>query len=69
MRLRSSVLNMGSTFGRKNWTTSRRKRKVWQCNNIYRKKGELGCQNYHINKSTFELIFLKAVDILREFSI
>ncbi|WP_432654177.1 recombinase zinc beta ribbon domain-containing protein [Streptococcus oralis] len=23
----------GSAFGRKNWTTSRGKRKVWQCNN------------------------------------
>ena len=35
----------GSAFGRKNWTTSRGKRKVWQCNNRYRIKGQIGCLN------------------------
>lgn len=33
----------GSAFGRKNWTTSRGKRKVWQCNNRYKVKGLIGC--------------------------
>jgi prophage lambdaSa04, site-specific recombinase, resolvase family len=40
----------GSAFGRKNWTTSRGKRKVWQCNNRYKVKGLIGCQNNHIDE-------------------
>lgn len=40
----------GSAFGRKNWTTSRGKRKVWLCNNRYRNKGQVGCQNNRIDE-------------------
>ncbi|MBY5006206.1 recombinase family protein [Streptococcus suis] len=56
----------GSAFGRKNWTTSRGKRKVWQCNNRYRVKGQIGCQNNHIDEETLEKAFMKAVELLQE---
>ncbi|HES8204879.1 TPA: recombinase family protein [Streptococcus pyogenes] len=56
----------GSAFGRKNWTTSRGKRKVWQCNNRYRVKGQIGCQNNHIDEETLEKAFMKAVGLLQE---
>ncbi|MGU7919313.1 recombinase family protein [Streptococcus suis] len=56
----------GSAFGRKNWTTSRGKRKVWQCNNRYRVKGQIGCQNNHIDEVTLEKVVVMAVEVLSE---
>lgn len=56
----------GGLFGRKNWTTSRGKRPVWQCNNRYKVKGIQGCTNRHIDEETLQQAFLKAVEILRE---
>lgn len=56
----------GSAFGRKNWTTSRGKRKVWQCNNRYKVKGQIGCQNNHIDEEMLEKAFMKAVELLQE---
>ncbi|MBY5022391.1 recombinase family protein [Streptococcus suis] len=56
----------GSAFGRKNWTTSRGKRKVWQCNNRYRVKGQIGCQNNHIDEETLEKAVVIAVELLSE---
>ncbi|HFU4025520.1 TPA: recombinase family protein [Streptococcus suis] len=56
----------GSAFGRKNWTTSRGKRKVWQCNNRYRIKGVEGCYSSHLDEATLEQIFLKALELLSE---
>lgn len=56
----------GSAFGRKNWTTSRGKRKVWQCNNRYRVKGQIGCQNNHIDEETLEKAVVMAVELLSE---
>ncbi len=56
----------GSAFGRKNWTTSRGKRKVWQCNNRYRIKGQIGCLNNHIDEEMLEKAFMKAVGLLQE---
>lgn len=56
----------GDAFGRKNWTTSRGKRKVWQCNNRYRVKGVMGCSNNHIDEEMLEKAFMKAVSILRD---
>ena len=53
----------GSAFGRKNWTTSRGKRKVWQCNNRYRVKGQIGCQNNHIDEETLEKAVVMAVEL------
>ena len=56
----------GSAFGRKNWTTSRGKRKVWQCNNRYKVKGQIGCQNNHIDEGTLEKAVMMAVKLLSE---
>ena len=56
----------GTAFGRKNWTTSRGKRKVWQCNNRYRVKGQIGCQNNHIDEETLEKAVVMAVELLSE---
>ena len=56
----------GSAFGRKNWTTSRGKRKVWQCNNRYRIKGQIGCLNNHIDEEMLEKAVMMAVSILKE---
>ena len=56
----------GSVFDRKNWTTSRGKRKVWQCNNRYRVKGQIGCQNNHIDEETLEKAVVMAVKLLSE---
>lgn len=56
----------GSAFGRKNWATSRGKRKVWQCNNRYRIKGVEGCFSRHLDEVTLEQIFLKALVLLSE---
>ncbi|TKD53543.1 recombinase family protein [Streptococcus mitis] len=55
-----------SAFGRKNWTTSRGKRKVWECNNLYRIKGQIGCQNNHIDEEMLETIFLRAIEELKD---
>ena len=56
----------GSAFGRKNWTSSRRKRKVWQCNNRYKVKGQIGCQNNHIDEELLEKAVVMAVELLSE---
>ena len=56
----------GSAFGRKNWTTSRGKRKVWQCNNRYSVKGQIGCQNNHIDEEMLEKAVVMAVVLLSE---
>ena len=56
----------GGLFGRKNWTTSRGKRPVWQCNNRYKVKGIQGCTNRHIDEETLQLAFLRAIEILHE---
>ena len=50
----------GLAFGRKNWTTSRGKRKVWQCNN------QIDCQNNHIDEETLEKAVVMAVVLLSE---
>ena len=56
----------GLAFGRKNGTTSRGKRKVWQCNNRYRIKGQVGCLNNHIYDEMLEKAFMKAVGLPQE---
>jgi len=56
----------GSVFGRKNCTTSRGKRKVWQCNNSYRVKGQIACQNHHIDEETLGKDVVMAVELLSE---
>ncbi|MGU7959021.1 recombinase family protein [Streptococcus suis] len=57
----------GDAFGRKNWTTSRGKRKVWQCNNRYRVTGVMGCSNNHIDEEMLEKAFMEAVSILKDY--
>lgn len=56
----------GSVFGRKNWTTIRGKRKVWQCNNRCKVKGQIGCQNNHIDEEILEKAVFIAVELLSE---
>ena len=56
----------GSAFGRKNWSTSQGKRKVWQCNNQYRIKGQIGCLNNHIDEEMLEKAVMKAVWLFQE---
>ena len=56
----------GGLFGRKNWTTSRGKRLVWQCNNRYKVKGVQGCTNRHIDEETLQQAFLRAIEFLQE---
>lgn len=56
----------GGLFGRKNWTTSKGKRPVWQCNNRYKVKGIQGCTNRHIDEKTLQQAFLRAIEVLRE---
>ena len=56
----------GGLFGRKNWTTSRGKRPVWQCNNRYKVKGVQGCTNRHIDEETLQQAFLRAIEFLQE---
>ena len=46
--------------------TSRGKRKVWQCNNRYRIKGQIGCLNNHIDEEMLEKAFMKAVGQLQK---
>lgn len=42
----------GRAFGRKTWnsTDENFKRRVWQCNRKYEKKGEVRCKNKHIDE-------------------
>ena len=56
----------GGLFGRKNWTTSRGERPVWQCNNRYKVKGIQSCTNRHIDEETLQQAFLRAIEVLRE---
>ena len=56
----------GGLFSRKNWTTSRGKRPIWQCNNRYKVKGIQGCANRHIDEETLQQVFLRAIEVLRE---
>lgn len=56
----------GSAFGRKNWTRSRGKRKVWQCSNRYMVKGQIGYHNNHIDEEIHELALVKAIETLSD---
>ncbi|WP_244228302.1 zinc ribbon domain-containing protein [Streptococcus suis] len=51
----------GLAFARKHWTTTQGKRAVWQCGSRYKKKGELGCSNSHIDEETLQKAFLMAM--------
>ena len=51
---------------KKNWTRSRGKRKACLCNNRYSNKGQVGCQNNHIDEGMLEKAFMMSVSILKE---
>lgn len=51
----------GSSFARRHWTTTKGKRPIWQCSSRYRKKGELGCSNAHIDEKMLQKAYQLAI--------
>ena len=39
---------------------------MWQCNNRYRIKGQVGCLNNHIDEEMLEKAVMMAVSILKD---
>lgn len=60
--------NCGSAFGRKTWnsTDENLKRRVWQCNKKYEKKGEVNCRNKHIDEEVLYKAFISSFNALVE---
>ncbi|NLK44281.1 MAG: recombinase family protein [Tissierellia bacterium] len=60
--------NCGSAFGRKTWnsTDQNLKRRVWQCNRKYEKKGRVGCKNKHIDEEVLFKAFISSLNVLVE---
>lgn len=60
--------NCGSAFGRKTWnsTDENLKRRVWQCNKKYEKKGEVNCKNKHIDEEVLYKAFVNSFNALVE---
>lgn len=58
----------GSAFGRKTWnsTDENLKRRVWQCNRKYEKKGEVNCKNKHIDEEFLYKAFISRLNALIE---
>jgi site-specific DNA recombinase len=58
----------GSAFGRKTWnsTDENLKRRVWQCNKKYQKKGEVRCKNKHIDEEVLYKAFVISFNALVE---
>lgn len=58
----------GSAFGRKTWnsTDESLKRRVWQCNKKYEKKGEVRCKNKHIDEEILYKAFISSFNALVE---
>lgn len=56
----------GSTFGRKTWNSTDEdlKRRVWQCNRKYEKKGEVKCKNKHIDEEVLYKVFVSSFNAL-----
>ncbi|WP_034438863.1 recombinase family protein [Clostridium ihumii] len=57
-----------SPFGRKTWhsTNENLKRKVWICSNRYKRKGEKGCQNKHIDDKVLYQTFINIFNTIIE---
>ncbi|WP_331001306.1 zinc ribbon domain-containing protein [Lientehia hominis] len=53
-------------FARKGWWTPSGDRKVWQCSERYKVKGELGCGNRYVYEDTLIEIYLMAWNRLLE---
>lgn len=60
--------NCGSAFGRKTWNSTDKnlKRRVWQCNRKYEKKGEVRCRNKHIDEDVLYKAFISSFNALVE---
>lgn len=60
--------NCGSAFGRKTWnsTDQNLKRRVWQCNRKYEKKGQVRCKNKHIDEEVLYKAFVSSFNALVE---
>lgn len=58
----------GSAYGRKTWnsTDENLKRRVWQCNKKYEKKGKVGCKNKHIDEEILFKAFVSSFNALVE---
>ena len=58
--------NCGSAFGRKTWnsTDQNLKRRVWQCNRKYEKKGQVRCKNKHIDEEVLYKAFVSSFNAL-----
>lgn len=58
----------GSSFGRKTWNSTDEdlKRRVWQCNRKYEKKGEVRCWNKHIDEEVLYKAFISSFNALVE---
>lgn len=60
--------NGGSAFGRKTWnsTDEKLKRRIWQCNRKYEKKGEVRYKNKHIDEEVLYKAFVSSFNALVE---
>jgi len=58
----------GSNFGRKVWnsTDEKLRRIVWRCNKKYKVKGEVGCENRHIDDKLLYLAFVNTFNTILE---
>ncbi|HHX60281.1 MAG TPA: recombinase family protein, partial [Epulopiscium sp.] len=58
----------GSSFGRKTWNSTNEdlKRRVWQCNRKYEKKGEVRCGNKHVDEEVLFKAFVSSFNALVE---
>jgi len=58
----------GGTYGAKTWRTTkdgnRSSRKIWQCNEKYRVKGNVNCHTPHLTDSQAEYAFVTAFNII-----
>ena len=58
----------GNAFGRKTWNSTNEdlKRRVWQCNRKYEKKGEVRCGNKHVDEEVLFKAFVSSFNALVE---
>ena len=58
----------GSAFGKKTWNSTDEglKRRVWQCNRKYEKKGEVRWRNKHIDEDVLYKAFISSFNALVE---
>ncbi|MCB2354183.1 recombinase family protein [Clostridium estertheticum] len=54
----------GCAFTRRHWTSTQGKQPIWQCGSRYKKKGELGCSNSHIDEEMLQKAYQMVIDEL-----